>query len=159
MWNARGVAFRAVLAALLIGCSGESADELFLRGEQATHNASEYGEAQKALSAFLERFPDDPRADVALQALARVYLTQQKDAQAVERYTEIVRRFPESRYAPQAQFMVGYVYDQSGELEKARAAYQKVIDLYPKSDLIDDARISISNLGKPPESWFPIDTK
>ena len=52
--------------------------------------------------------------------------------------------------------MIGYIYDQSGDQKKAKAAYQKVIDVYPGSELADDARISIENMGKAPEQWlFP----
>ena len=71
---------------------------------------------------------------------------------------ELIRRFPKSRYSDQAQFMIGYTYDQQGLLDKAREAYQKVIDNFPDSELVDDAKISIANLGKPPEAWFPTDT-
>ena len=157
MGNYGRAAYNVLVAAILISCSGESADELFLRGEKATHKAADYADAEEALSKFLGRFSDDRRADVALQALARVYLTQRKDLEALQRYEELVRRFPESRFAPQAQFMVGYVFDQRGQIDEAREAYKKVIDRYPKSDLVDDAKVSIVNLGKPPEAWFPMD--
>jgi TolA-binding protein len=146
------------IAWIIPGCSGESADELFAAGEAATHQEATYPQAMAHLKRFLERYPDDPRADLALQALARVLLNQGENEQAIARYEEIIRRFPTSRYADQALFMVGYIYDLDGRQEQARAAYQKVMDEHPNSDLVDDARISIANLGKPPEAWFPADS-
>ena len=85
-------------------------------------------------------------------------LNQKENEQAIARYEELIRSFPTSRFADQAQFMVGYIYDLDGKHEQAGAAYQKVIDGYPGSDLVDDARVSIANLGKPPEAWFPPDS-
>jgi TolA-binding protein len=140
-----------------MGCARESADELFRKGEEAAHVESSYPQAEKHLEAFLYGYPDDPRADVALQALARVHLSQGKTERAIVRYEELVERFPKSRYADQAQFMIGYTYDQAGSYERAREAYQRVIDRYPQSELSDDARISIANLGRPPEAWIPPD--
>ena len=115
-----------------------------------------YPVAEAKLAEFLKQYPDDPRADVALQALARVLMNQQKNEEAIERYEALISRFPQSRYCAQAQFMVGYIYDQSGDEDQAKKAYQKVIDTYPKSELTDDAKISIQNMGKAPEQWlFP----
>jgi len=150
----------AVLCIVLFipGCSQESADELFAQGEAATHQEASYPQAKAYLKQFLERHPNDPRVDLALQALARVLLNQKENEQAIDRYEELIRFFPTSRYADQAQFMVGYIFDLDGKYEQAGAAYQKVIDGYPGSDLVDDARVSIANLGKPPEAWIPPDS-
>lgn len=150
-----------VLVCIFVGtqnCSRESADELFSKGEEATHQEATYPQAEASLKAFLEHYPDDPRADLALQALARVLSSQHKHDEAISRYEELVRRFPDSRYADQAQFMIGYTYDQNGRYSEARKAYQTVIDRFPNSDLVDDAEVSIANLGKPPEAWFPADS-
>ena len=137
-------------------CSGKSADTLFAEGEKATHDIHSYHEAEEKLSEFLDKFPNDSRADVALQALARVLMNQNKNADAIARYESLIQQFPDSRFCAQAQFMVAYIYDQEGKFENAKVAYQKVIDNYPESELVDDARISIQNMGKTPETWlFP----
>ena len=150
----------SILAVFLaVGCGGASADSLFEKGEQATHELKTYPQAEQYLIEFLTRFPEEPRADIALQALARVLMNQSKWGETIARYQELLHRFPESRYCAQSQFMIGYIYDQSGEHQKARSAYQKVIRQYPQSDLVDDAQISIENMGKTPERWlFPDST-
>ena len=145
-------------ASVLLGCARESADALFSKGEAATHKEASYPQAEALLKEFLDVYPDDPRADLILHALARVLLNRHKFDEAIVSYETLVRRFPESRYADQAQFMVGYAYDLQGKYERAREAYQKVIDKFSDSELNDDAAISIRNLGKPPEQWFPVDS-
>jgi TolA-binding protein len=144
------------LAVLWQGCQGKSADSLFVEGEQATHDMASYPVAEAKLSEFIEQYPDDPRADVALQALARVLMNQKKNKEAIDRYETLITDFPQSRYCAQAQFMIGYIYDQLGDEDQAKKAYQKLIDTYPKSELVDDAKISIQNMGKTPGQWlFP----
>lgn len=145
-----------ILVLAVLGCSGESADELFQEGEKATHDIHSYDEAETKLSQFLEKFPNDSRADVALQALARVLMNRGKNEAAIARYESLIQKFPDSRFCAQAQFMIAYIYDQDEVYEKAKAAYQKVIENYPQSELVDDAEISIQNMGKTPETWlFP----
>lgn len=136
------------------GCGGESADELFARGEQATHDVDTYQEAVDHLLVFLNAYPDDPRADTALQALARVYQALGKSEVAIQTYESLLSRFPESRYADQAQFMVGYIYDLTGNREAAVKAYQEVLVRFPDSGLADDAKVSIDNIDKPLEDWI-----
>ena len=143
-----------LVCALGVGCGGESADELFDKGEAATHQVATYSRAQTYLADFLKRYPDDPRADVALQGLARILQSRQMGPRAISRYEELIRRFPQSRYVDQAQFMIGYIHDQNGDYAQARTAYRKVIRLYPHSDLVDDAEISIANLGRSLETWL-----
>ena len=83
-------------------------------------------------------------------------MNQQKNGGAIARYEELLKRFPDSRYCAQAQFMIGFIHDQDGRFDAARQAYQSVIDSYPTSELADDARVSIANMGKAPEQWlFP----
>ena len=142
-----------------VGCSQpESADTLFTKGEAATHRVSTYAQAEAHLAAFLAHYPNDIRADVALQALARILQSQGRSAEAIAQYEALIRRFPDSRYADQAQFMIGYIHDQGGNYDQARLAYQKVIDRYAESELVDDARISIANLGKSLEDWLVPDS-
>ena len=153
----RGLAILCLL--VTVGCSGELADELFAKGEDATHDVETYDEAVGHLSAFLKAFPDDPRADVALQAIARVYQALGKSDVAIKTYTELINRFPDSRYADQAQFMVGYIHDLGGNKEAAVKAYQEVITRFPNSGLADDAKISIANIDKPLEAWIASEGK
>jgi outer membrane protein assembly factor BamD (BamD/ComL family) len=144
----------AVCCALVTGCAQESADELFRQGERATHDVEDYRKAITHLTRFIEVFPEDARADVALQALARVHQAQGDGTKAIETYQSLIDWFPKSRYVDQAQFMIGYIHDLAGRKDSAVKAYQMVIDHYPNSVLVDDATISVQNINKPLEAWI-----
>ena len=139
---------------LMMACAGESADDLFSKGERATHDVHTFDEAIRYLTAFLAGYGDDPRADVAMQALARVYQAQGKSEIAIKTYQDLITKFPKSRYADQAQFMIGYIHDFAGDKASAIKAYEAVITRFPGSGLADDAKISIANINKPLEAWI-----
>lgn len=68
---------------------------------------------------------------------------------ALSLYEEIVTLYPESEHAPKAQFMVGFVYsEQLDDKDKAKIAFDTVMEKYPNSDLADDAKWMIENLDK-----------
>ncbi|KPJ59462.1 MAG: hypothetical protein AMJ46_11135 [Latescibacteria bacterium DG_63] len=67
--------------------------------------------------------------------------------QRIAIYEELVKKFPESKYASQAQFMVGFIYSEElADYEKAEAAFKTVIEKYPESDLLDSAGWMIENM-------------
>ena len=63
---------------------------------------------------------------------------------AVEVFTKVVQNSPYGRYADLAQFKIGEAYKNDGFYEEAVLAYQKVIDDYPKSPLVEDAKYQIA---------------
>jgi len=78
-------------------------------------------------------------------------LAQQTDdpMQRMNYYSELVFNYPEGGHAAEAQFMIGFI--QSEELknyEAARNAFQRMIENYPKSELIDSAKWMLENMGK-----------
>jgi outer membrane protein assembly factor BamD len=50
----------------------------------------------------------------------------------------VVKVWPLSDYAPQAQYLMGRCYEAKGNDEKAFAEYQKVVEKYPKSENVKD---------------------
>jgi outer membrane assembly lipoprotein YfiO len=53
---------------------------------------------------------------------------------AVRELQKLIRHYPKSREAADAQFYTGVALEQQGKLKDAFAAYQKVIDMYPFSE-------------------------
>lgn len=51
----------------------------------------------------------------------------------------VVKTWPLSDYAPEAQFLLARAYEERADDEKAFAAYQVILEKYPKSDRIKDA--------------------
>lgn len=71
--------------------------------------------------------------DVALEAF-----NQQDYSLATKAARRVVRMWPLSDYAPQAQYIVGRCYEAKGQDEKAFDEYQKILNKYPKSENADD---------------------
>ncbi len=58
---------------------------------------------------------------------------------AIDEYTKIFKKFPESSYVPKAQVAIGICYFRMNKFDQALEAYQKVIDDYPNSDMVKKA--------------------
>ena len=97
-------------------------------------------------------------AKAALQ-LARNLESKEAYKEALESYRGIVRRWPLSSSAGEAQFKVGLMLEKRGEFWDAYKAYQKVVEKYPGSQFFDlaiERQFSIGNLylaGEPQKVW------
>ena len=73
-----------------------------------------------------------------------------KDAdKSIELCDQLLEQYPQSKWAPMSLLLVGsFVYeDMLNDTAQAHAAYQKLIDNYPESALVNDAQKSIEYLG------------
>jgi peptidyl-prolyl cis-trans isomerase C len=62
-------------------------------------------------------------------------------------YEQIVTQHPDTQYAAQAQFMIGFIYaEELKDKERARAALTTLIARYPSSELVDSARFMLNNM-------------
>ena len=69
--------------------------------------------------------------------------------QAVKRFRQIIKKFPQSPYAAKSQFDIGLVYEKQGKIEKAIEEYHKVAENYPNSPNISeviDAEYRLGNI-------------
>jgi peptidyl-prolyl cis-trans isomerase C len=82
----------------------------------------------------------------------RLFEQAQGTSDAVARiklYEQIIQTHGESKFAAQAQFMIGFVYAEELKDEtKARAALEQVIARYPQSELVDSARWMLENMAR-----------
>lgn len=70
--------------------------------------------------------------------------------QRINYYRELVGRYPDHKYAPQALFMIGFVYaEEIQDLVQARRTFDELIRDYPDAEVVDSARWMIENLKKP----------
>ena len=123
--------------------------KLYQEATRATSSPDSLEKAEEIFRAFLDRFPEDERADDTLLALAQVAQNGGEEMKAIGTYEEFLKHYPDSEHNYKAQFMIGFIYSESlSDYKKARAAYQKVIDAYPDCDLAKDARFMIANMGK-----------
>ena len=79
----------------------------------------------------------------------------------VEYYRELVDKYPDHKYAPQALFMIGFVFaEEIMDLVRARRTFDELLKKYPDSEVAESARWMISNLQKAhPKFESPDDIK
>ncbi|MDD5449285.1 MAG: outer membrane protein assembly factor BamD [Candidatus Omnitrophica bacterium] len=78
---------------------------------------------------------DTPREqyDYAMQFyLAKNY------SKSISEFKKLIRAYPQSELAPDAQYYIGRSYEERLEYYAAFLAYQKVIDVYPRSELTEE---------------------
>ena len=82
----------------------------------------------------------------------------ERDA-ALKAYKGLLRRWPLSFFAPEAQYRVGKILEDEGDFYTAFAAFQKMVTKYPSSDYFEqalDEQYRIANLylaGEPQRIW------
>ena len=110
-----------------------------------------------AVATFSKYAEDNPEADDAASWLFKaveVSINTHQDAQqSIGLVNRLVTDYPAFDKNPVALFMLAtFVYDeQLHDLDKAREAYQLVIDNYPNSPFANDAAIAITQLGMTPD--------
>lgn len=69
-------------------------------------------------------------------------------------YGDIVKNYPDHEYAPQALFMIGFVYaEELYDQKRAKHTFDKLISIYPDSDVIESAKWMLENMDKPHPSF------
>ncbi len=75
-------------------------------------------------------------------------------------YREVVATYPESEYAPQALFMLGFVEsEEKRDYDQAAKAFKELIEKYPRSELVSSGQWMLENMrsDKTPEFDLPGD--
>lgn len=127
-------------------------EALFSEGGIANDEA--VPDAIATFSKFAEENPGDAKApEYLFKALEISVNTKQDPQQSIGFCNRLLTDYPQFDKNPVALFMLAtFVYDeQLHDLDKARAAYQQVMDQYPDSPFAKDAAIAITQLGMTPE--------
>ncbi len=76
----------------------------------------------------------------------------------ISTFEEIIEKFPEDKYAPQALFMIGFVYlEELQDDVSAGRIFTRVLEQYPDSDVAESAKWMLENMGKPLPEFEDID--
>lgn len=138
---------------LLSGC-GNDADDLYTDGKRLINNEKTRGDGLENLILFEQKFPDDPRAPEVVLATATLYHSQKNYAEAIGVFERLIEKYPESREAYKAEFLLGYIYcEELQETEKATDIFNNFIKTYPDSELTISAKILLENVNIPVEEW------
>ena len=87
-------------------------------------------------------------------------IAQEEDANytRIQYYRNIVNRYPDHKYAPQALFMIGFVYaEEVMDLVQARRTFDELIKKYPDTEVAESAKWMIENLEKPHPKFESVD--
>lgn len=101
------------------------------------------GKVQEAIASFesfLQRSPDDPRADNATLALGEAWLSLGMPGRALEAFEAVVTRYPAGDAVPLALLRHGETSLALGRRATARAAFQRLIERFPRSPAAVQAR-------------------
>ncbi len=85
----------------------------------------------------------DANAEKALYQKAYELLRNGHNSQAIKAFKDVIQQFPSGEYADNAQYWLGEAYKVNQQPELAKAAFQKVIDLYPDSPKVPDALLKL----------------
>lgn len=107
---------------------------------------------QTAYTGFYQNFPDASETPGLIFKAADMCVNLRWSKQAIDFLNIIISEYPEYDKAPDALFMLGFVYDHLVDDDaKAGEYYRKYIDQYPEHIFVRDANASIRNLGKSDE--------
>lgn len=131
-------ALRHVRAALALGPPRPVKAELLWLEVRAT--ASQPARQERAIHAYLKFAPRGAEGAAALDQLARIYRRRNDAAPALSSLQQLARNFPSSAQAPPAMVHIGRIMEEQGEMNKARAQYERTIARYPHSEAAQQAR-------------------
>lgn len=99
--------------------------------------------ARRAFQDFLQQYPTHPNVPDAMYFVAESFDGSAPDS-AIARYNDLKTRFPKSSRAPTALYKIGYLLETAvKDATRARAAYQRLIAEYPRSE---DAELAKNRL-------------
>ena len=125
-----------------------------LFNKDMTTNPEAVPEAITTFSKYAEENTDEANAPEYLFKAFEISVNTRQDAQqSIDLCNRLLTNYPDFDKNPVALFMLAtFVYDeQLHDLDRARDAYQQVIDKYPDNPFAKDAAISITQLGMSPD--------
>ncbi|MBN1572567.1 MAG: tol-pal system protein YbgF [Deltaproteobacteria bacterium] len=99
--------------------------------------------AEKALPLFIDfvgSYPKHELTDNAYYWIGECYYSLKKYELALENFTIVKERFPESGKTPDALLKMGYSYVELGDKERAKEVLSDLVSKYPDSSSADLAR-------------------
>ncbi|MGE0591194.1 MAG: tol-pal system protein YbgF [Vicinamibacterales bacterium] len=114
----------------------------------ADYTAGQWSLAITGFEAFLKTFPRSEMADEAQFYVGETHFAQNRFAEAVAAYNQVIQGYPGSNSLPLAYYKRGLAQERLGEPDAARASWEQVIATYPDSDAGRLARQNLDRLGR-----------
>ena len=124
-----------------------------LFNKDRTLNDSVAPEVAEKYCQFVKQNPNDSTAAMWLYHAMEINVMLKNADKSIALGNQLVKQYPRTSWAPMSLFLLGsYVYnDQLNDTAQAHKTFQKLIDDYPNSPLVDDAEKSIEYLGLTPD--------
>ncbi len=120
----------------------------------------DYYRAFRAYRDLTQRYPQSERMSEALKRMFHIgnlFLSGQKakllgleilpsGPRAIEVFKDLVTVAPYSEWGDRAQFHLGLAYKKTNRFDEAIEAFQKLIDQYPQSKLVPQARFQVADV-------------
>ena len=131
--------------------------------EKPDRDHAEAVQAEAELQTFLEKYPNSPLAPQAQQRLretqevlaegnfrvARFYFIRGANRAAGARLLELASRYPLYSQADQANLMLAQIYEKTERNDLAAKSYAKIVQQYPLSPLVREAKAKLTKFGAP----------
>lgn len=109
-----------------------------------------------AYGRFVERFPNDPAAEIALLRIAQCCTLLRRHKEAGEQYEHFLTRYPDSVFRPMALLWSADALGHLGQTAIARKRLSQVISQYPDSPFVAGAKSLLATLdAAPPKAEAP----
>lgn len=101
---------------------------------------------------YISKYPKDTLSPSFLFKAANIKMNNDDAAGAIGFFDRYLNEYPEAPKASMCFFFKGFIYENMmRDLDRAREIYLQFIEKYPNDEFVDDARMSLMNLGKTPE--------
>lgn len=129
------------------------AAEATLFNEDQTVNEEAAPQVAETYCKFVEQNPDDSTAAQWLFHAMEINVLLNDADKSIKLCDQLTAQYPQSHWAPRSLLLLGsFVYnDQLNDTAMAHVTLQRLIDEYPESELVVDAKKSIEYLGLTPE--------
>jgi len=99
-----------------------------------------------------KKHSSDTAAAEYLYRAASLAMNTGKAGKSIEIINQLIEKHPDFKKISSCYFLKGFVYDYHlKDINNARTAYQEFIKRFPNNELVDDAQVSLNNLGKTDE--------
>ena len=112
---------------------------------RADYAAGQWSLAVTGFEAFLKTFPRSEMADDAQFTIGETYFVQNRWADAIAAYNQVIQNYPMGNAVPGAYYKRGLAQERLGQLDAARESWNTVLKTAPDSD---EGRLAKQNLDR-----------
>lgn len=114
--------------------------------------SGERDEGRRFYRAFIQRFPQDPRASQAYLAVGLSYLEEKRFPNAVAELQGLLDKYPSSPEVPEAMWQLSQAFVRMNFCTDARSLLRDLVRRYPKSPVVGEAHKELKAVQRRPKA-------